>query len=696
MIERLQDSMRSSKMKHGQVEMRALKRELPRVETRSLDSPVTSRSARHPTLALQRTVGNQATRALWSLGVIQAKLRVSRPDDRYEREAARIAAQVMRSSTNSAHEMKKACGGCSTAAPCSKCAEDGLVQRQRALGRGERGTNTAVPNGFVSKLGATQALHASTRSFFEPRFGRDFSDVRIHTDARADHAARSIDALAFTVGRNIVFRAGEYAPGTTAGRQLLAHELTHVVQQGGAAPAAGPNIVRERVSRGTVQLRVAPFNYQRTSDELHDAMAGWGTDEEAVYAALNRLERDQAAIDAVSAIYLHDHGETLEHAIRDDFSGSELEYALQLINRGRASSQQHVGAVPANPAQWEAAARRLRRAMAGWGTDEEAIFAVLLPLERNPTRISQLATAYQRLYRRNMRRDIVSELSGSELAYANQLLGGTPVVARTEVRTLDQTEARRLFDDLAVLSFWNDRGQDTRIPFHYPPDGCYARAQMMVQRMITLGYGSRAIFAAAGHPSRLSVSSERAADQPTSSPNVTWAWHIAPIVRVRLAVGRTVLWVMDPSLARRPLTVSDWNRQMSPLSFAMVPFQDLRTHMTHSGFVNAITSRHAMYPGVPFTAEEAARNLDVIRPRISLYARYASSHDLAAAIRPLLRASPIDVAAIVRVINAATPDARLLFRTGTASSGGFPWLISTLRARLSATDWARVRAALYS
>lgn len=66
----------------------------------------------------------------------------------------------------------------------------------------------------------------------------DFSRVRLHTDSRAEASARAVNALAYTVGRDIVFGAGQYAPGTTSGRRLLAHELTHVLQQTGAAPLA--------------------------------------------------------------------------------------------------------------------------------------------------------------------------------------------------------------------------------------------------------------------------------------------------------------------------------------------------------------------------------------------------------------------------------------------------------------------------
>jgi hypothetical protein len=78
-------------------------------------------------------------------------------------------------------------------------------------------------------------LDPATREFMEPRFGYDFSRVRVHADAQAAESARSINALAYTVGRDMVFGGGQYVPGTTAGRRLMAHELTHVVQQSSAS-----------------------------------------------------------------------------------------------------------------------------------------------------------------------------------------------------------------------------------------------------------------------------------------------------------------------------------------------------------------------------------------------------------------------------------------------------------------------------
>jgi hypothetical protein len=83
-----------------------------------------------------------------------------------------------------------------------------------------------------------QLLDPTTRAFMESRFGHDFSRVRVHTDARAAESARAVNAHAYTVGRDIIFAAGEYAPETTNGRRLLAHELVHVMQQNPNASTA--------------------------------------------------------------------------------------------------------------------------------------------------------------------------------------------------------------------------------------------------------------------------------------------------------------------------------------------------------------------------------------------------------------------------------------------------------------------------
>ena len=94
--------------------------------------------------------------------------------------------------------------------------------------------------------GGGQPLDSASRAFFEPRLGHDLSSIRIHTGEQASSSAEQVNARAYAVGGDIAFKSGEYNPGTSAGKHLLAHELTHTVQQGATTPLA-PS--RKSVSR---------------------------------------------------------------------------------------------------------------------------------------------------------------------------------------------------------------------------------------------------------------------------------------------------------------------------------------------------------------------------------------------------------------------------------------------------------------
>ncbi len=111
--------------------------------------------------------------------------------------------------------------------------DDRMLQRD-AAGSSDLAVAPPIVHDVLSSPG--QPLDPATRSFMEPRFGHDFSCVRVHTDGRAAASARDVSANAYTVGRNVVFGAGRFAPETHEGRRLIAHELTHVVQQGTARP----------------------------------------------------------------------------------------------------------------------------------------------------------------------------------------------------------------------------------------------------------------------------------------------------------------------------------------------------------------------------------------------------------------------------------------------------------------------------
>jgi len=115
-------------------------------------------------------------------------------------------------------------------AECEECKKKkGTSLQRRSDGAVGPAFAPAIVHEVLNSPG--EALAPEARAFFEPRFGQDFSHVRVHQDARAAESARSVHALAYAVGNNLVFGAGQYAPRTSSGKMLLAHELTHVAQQ---------------------------------------------------------------------------------------------------------------------------------------------------------------------------------------------------------------------------------------------------------------------------------------------------------------------------------------------------------------------------------------------------------------------------------------------------------------------------------
>jgi hypothetical protein len=123
--------------------------------------------------------------------------------------------------------------------------EEETVQRKTAGGH-----SIASAPSIVNEVlqGSGEPLDAETRRFMEGRFGHDFSNVRVHRGNCAEASARAVDAHAYTVGKDIVFGAGAFSPNTVAGRYLLAHELTHVLQQDAAKSCAPKMVFQPRIS----------------------------------------------------------------------------------------------------------------------------------------------------------------------------------------------------------------------------------------------------------------------------------------------------------------------------------------------------------------------------------------------------------------------------------------------------------------
>ena len=124
---------------------------------------------------------------------------------------------------------------------CESCRQRRPTVQRAALGPSPANAVPPIVHEVLRSPG--QPLAGRTRALMEPRFGHDFSRVRVHTDAKAAESARAVNALAYTRGPDVVFAAEQYRPGTDEGRRLMAHELTHVVQQDGQPSVPSPALV---------------------------------------------------------------------------------------------------------------------------------------------------------------------------------------------------------------------------------------------------------------------------------------------------------------------------------------------------------------------------------------------------------------------------------------------------------------------
>ncbi len=160
--------------------------------------------------------------------VIQAKLTIGAPNDRYEQEADRIAAQVVQQLHHPASIQRQG--------KLDKTIQaKSMLQRPDAIVTSE--ADPEVATAIDRQRGSGQPLDRTLQRQMESAFGSDFSGVRVHTDTNAHSLNESLSARAFTTRQDIFFRQGEYNPGSSGGKELVAHELTHVVQQSGAIQA---------------------------------------------------------------------------------------------------------------------------------------------------------------------------------------------------------------------------------------------------------------------------------------------------------------------------------------------------------------------------------------------------------------------------------------------------------------------------
>jgi hypothetical protein len=194
-----------------------------------------------PLLQRKCACGGGCPRCKDELG-IQTKLKIGEPGDKYEQEADRIADEVMRMPEPSVQRQMET---------QEEEEEEEMVQRKAIasplspVSQGE--DESEIPSIVHDVLRSPgQPLDSETRGFMESRFGQNFGEVLVHSDVQAADSARTLNALAYTVGRHIVFDGGRYAPQTSTGKRLMAHELTHTLQQARVTP-----VLQRRPKNGT-------------------------------------------------------------------------------------------------------------------------------------------------------------------------------------------------------------------------------------------------------------------------------------------------------------------------------------------------------------------------------------------------------------------------------------------------------------
>jgi Domain of unknown function (DUF4157) len=239
----------------------------------------------------------------------QMNLRTNESGDEHEQEAHRVAEHV----TGKQDETVK-----STA---SRSRETTPVQR-RLSGNSTAGIASApsIVQDVLSSHG--QPLDAGSRAFFAPRFGRDFSQVRVHADARAAESAEAVNALAYTVGNHVVFASGQYLPGGSTQSNLLAHELAHVTQHRESGGLGARPLNRSKASTASdepslesrVQVIVNELHNQKRKSHWRAAHSIYLDLEELGEAAFDLLSTSRPAGEVAA---VHDIGAAAAKSVGD-------------------------------------------------------------------------------------------------------------------------------------------------------------------------------------------------------------------------------------------------------------------------------------------------------------------------------------------------------------------------------------------
>lgn len=260
-------------------------RPVPKQKAARVQRPADSRSG------FEKPVYQLKTTVLPTAPVIQTKLKIGEPNDKYEQEADRVADMVMRmpepdpinqmalAGSGIGQRIQRLCPECEEELRRQPVNEEGTLQAKKNTGHTPPEVTSDLESRIQSLKGGGQPLPAPVRAFFEPRFGVDFSGVRVHTNGRAAQLAQAMNARAFTYGQNI-WMGRDVSEGD---KRLMAHELTHVVQQG-AVPSTpcrsvasvsrkvvGPRVQRDRLPcTSRKKIDVYGVNLPGSSRTIHD------------------------------------------------------------------------------------------------------------------------------------------------------------------------------------------------------------------------------------------------------------------------------------------------------------------------------------------------------------------------------------------------------------------------------------------
>jgi hypothetical protein len=249
---------------HRNKEPRVRQGPLLHVSSTALQRALADPGAARPNeiLALQRRCGNRAVQRLLANHAVQAKLTVGPAGDHFEQEADRVASQVMampaqlpgsrhpvaqrKAEEKDLQPIQTKSLGPDIALVAQRQAEEEELQAQAEHTGGNLGATSYVEARLSAQKGEGLSLPGEVRGFMEPRFDADFSGVRVHSDAQSDQLARTIQSKAFMTGQDIFFRQGAYQPDSQDGQTLIAHELTHVLQQSPERPGPEGRVAERR------------------------------------------------------------------------------------------------------------------------------------------------------------------------------------------------------------------------------------------------------------------------------------------------------------------------------------------------------------------------------------------------------------------------------------------------------------------